>query len=619
MKRSLIFLGFLLAALLAACSTPIPRSGSEGKPYPVEEYRPGVPGEVRTFRLADGSSFEAAVKDGLVVFEGDIVLGTVDEVATLSGAGLGPLSNSCDYDRWWCDKWPNKTVYFEIVDEGTVYPGDPTLRSVVLNAIGEIERRTNLDFVYATSGPRIRYRKAPEGDGCYAERIGHNQDGSRRSIAEVWLEAWGPDRYGCYARGTAIHETMHALGFYHEQTRDDRSDYVRILWDNIKPDKKPNFENPDRVLNFNVDIGPYDFSSVMHYPCTAFAKRSGLRTLEPKDPGISCDGIGQRNGMSDGDVLGVLSIYDPNLTLGAADNLSRNRPLTAEVHGEYDRDTAAVEPHVKWYFDGVQVGASNRSLSLPSWEYAAGAHTLEAVVEISGVELDRLTQTVTLANVPPAVTITQPTSAGPYCQNETVTLRALASDTDTAPYFSSGNVSDRVDWGYDPDPTDALAGVLFASNTATTTYTLSDLGTVRFSARVDDADGATATDSIDLTVQACTNTPPQVAITNPSGDLNVWANGSDSEGRYYEITLQGTASDAEDGALTGSWYTDRGDVQPGAPASGSQLLGTGNTLTVRLYVQAGQPATLHEIRFVVTDSDGNTRTATVQIVVNQLI
>ncbi|WP_287408269.1 M12 family metallopeptidase [Oceanithermus sp.] len=628
MKKSLSALALFSALVLGlmACSTPPPANQGPGQPYTTEEYKPGVPGTVQTIQLTDGSSFDAVIKDGLVVFEGDIVLGTVDEVTGLAQAGIAPLSNSCDYDRWWCDKWPNKVVYFEIVDEGEVYPGDPTLRSVVLGAIGEIERRTNLDFVYATSGPRIRYHKAPEDDGCYTERIGHNQDGSSRSIAEVWLEAWGPDRFGCYSRGTAVHETMHALGFYHEQTRDDRSDYVRILWDNIRSGKSHNFENPDGwILNFNVDIGRYDFDSVMHYSCTAFAKRDGLNTLEPKVAGVTCENngkgrpIGQRSGMSDGDVLGVLTVYRPSLAVSAPSAKPRNTPLTFELNGEYPRETNAVKPYTRWYVDGAEVASAATTGSLSTWEYATGPHTLEAVVEINGVELDRLSHTFTLSNVDPVVEITQPLGSGPYCQNETITLRALASDVDTAPYFESGNVSDRVDWIYDPDPNDTYLGWTFANNTPSASYTLSSTGTVRFIARVDDADGATASDYVDVVVDPCTNTPPTVTITNPSGDLNVWVDGNDANGWYYSITLQGTASDAEDGPLTGSWYTNRGDVQPGGPASGEQLLGNGNTLPVKLYAKAGAAVTEHVISFRVTDSDGNTRTVTVTITVNQLI
>ena len=87
---------------------------------------------------------------------------------------------------------------------------------------------------------------------------------------------------GCGDQGTILHEICHALGMWHEQSRPDRDDYVRVLTENVEDELLYNFMKRNI---FDVDsLGtPYDYGSVMHYDLTSFAKEPGLQTLEISD------------------------------------------------------------------------------------------------------------------------------------------------------------------------------------------------------------------------------------------------------------------------------------------------------------------------------------------------
>lgn len=112
-----------------------------------------------------------------------------------------------------------------------------------------------------------------------------------------------PSFTGHCGTGATIHEIGHAIGLFHEQTRHDRDEHVEIIWANVDPDQRFNFEKHSKVVG--TDTGSYDFGSIMHYGPTAFSS-NGEKTIVRRD---GKDFEEQREGLSETDLVGVEAMY----------------------------------------------------------------------------------------------------------------------------------------------------------------------------------------------------------------------------------------------------------------------------------------------------------------------
>ncbi|CAD6188339.1 unnamed protein product [Caenorhabditis auriculariae] len=150
----------------------------------------------------------------------------------------------------------------------------------------------------ANSGNRIVFTDV---DGC-ASNVG------RHPLGEEQLVSLAPE---CIRLGVIAHEVAHALGFWHEQSRPDRDQFVNVQWENIDKDSKGQFlkEDPDDVDNAGV---PYDYGSIMHYRSKAFSRYDDLYTISTFVSDYQKT-IGQRDQLSFNDIRLMNKIYCGNV------------------------------------------------------------------------------------------------------------------------------------------------------------------------------------------------------------------------------------------------------------------------------------------------------------------
>ena len=278
-----------------------------------------VPTGISTFR---GQEVAYEVVDGLAVFGGDMVLGTVEEVVARHG---GERSRKPSTAAWPERRdlaaapddylWPNGVIPY-VIDAGFTEQGMRRIRTAIEEwntetVINLVERTTESDYV----------KFLPAGGGCRS-RIG--RAGGEQSL-------WLSDADGCSVSST-IHEIGHVAGLLHEHQRLERWRYVTV------PEALRFGPDWRQYRPIRSSSSFYDYASVMHY--------QGVGTIPPGMPVWS-------GRLSMGDIDGVSRLYG---TVPRTTTISTNPP-------------------------GLEVIVDGQRMVTPvRFEWSAGSqHTVEAV------------------------------------------------------------------------------------------------------------------------------------------------------------------------------------------------------------------------------------------------
>ncbi|MFC4530568.1 M12 family metallopeptidase [Sphaerisporangium dianthi] len=271
--------------------------------------------------------------DGHAITEGDIVIGTpteasagkvrmpgiFPETARLSVSPPAAPPGPAPPERPAC---PGSSSGAATTQTGALWPDkkvpyvlSPTLtsaaREAVTQAIRAFHDGTCVRFVPRTG--EAGYLNVISGHGCYSY-VGRL--GSQPQDVSI-----GP---GCERKGVAIHELLHAVGFYHEHSRSDRDNAVTVHLENVMKGYESQFQKlaPEQ----NRLFGTLDYGSVMLYGRNFFSA-NGLDTLVPLMPAQ----IGQRDGFSQADLAAVRALYGCPPVAAAAAGGSITSQVTAST------------------------------------------------------------------------------------------------------------------------------------------------------------------------------------------------------------------------------------------------------------------------------------------------
>ena len=201
----------------------------------------------------EGKIYPRTVKvdEDMIVAYGDLIVGSTDDLEDYqSGDKILNIPPP--------DLWPNGNIPYEIDQD----LDDPIQVEIIRRVTKDLNELAGLNFHQRKASEEHYVLFKRGGQHCYANV------GFRLGVTQVSLSP------RC-AEKEIYHELFHVLGFFHEQNRPDRDDYIEVLWENIDEENWAQFEKfstqsyPDSFQDLNSL--PFEFNSIMLYDSRAFS------------------------------------------------------------------------------------------------------------------------------------------------------------------------------------------------------------------------------------------------------------------------------------------------------------------------------------------------------------
>lgn len=232
-----------------------------------------------------GQRVNYVVVNGKMMFEGDIVLEHLDQ--KLPGRNLQPGA-TIDYLQY---RWPLVGSVHQIPYMIDPASGDATNINAALSTYNSLLAGVIQWVPYTTQTDYVDFDlDDPSGSGegySYIGRVGGKQIIGGATNCTV---------------ATLLHEMGHATGFWHEQMRPDRDNYVTLNFDNMVTTV---YYDSQKQFDDMQPLTLYDWSSVMQYFAETFSK-NGSPVIETIPPGMP---LSNTVGYSAGDIDAIKRLY----------------------------------------------------------------------------------------------------------------------------------------------------------------------------------------------------------------------------------------------------------------------------------------------------------------------